>query len=156
MVVDGLDLCLVQPVDILGDIFLIVFQQLPLYAQGATEILVLDVGVDHLGHAAYRDIVAEKTEEDIHLQIADGLDLKHVLVQVVYEFLGIALGPQKFLKIHGVHLVIFLVAHAVGLYLAVVDTHQRARADDVEAAVELEELQRGGTVGACLQFVKEE
>ena len=79
-----------------------------------------------------------------------------MLVQVVYEFLGIALGPQKFLEIHGVHLVIFLVAHAVGLYLTVVDTHQRARADDVEAAVEFEELQRGGTVGACLQFVKEE
>ena len=85
--IDSLHLSFIQTFYILGDIFLIVFQQLTLNSQSTAEIVVLDIRIYHLWHTAYSNIIAEKTEKNVHLQIVYRLDLQHVLVKVVYKFL---------------------------------------------------------------------
>ena len=93
VIVDSFDFYLVQALDILGDIFFVVFKQLFLHTKGSAEILVLDVCVHHFWHTAYSGIVAEKTEKHFHLQVTKGLYLNHMLKEFLYKILGIAFCP---------------------------------------------------------------
>ena len=79
-----------------------------------------------------------------------------MLIEISNESLPIAFCPQELLEVHRVHLVVLFVAHAIRLYLLIVDTHERARSNHVEATIQLEKLQRGGTSRTGLQLIKKE
>ena len=76
--------------------------------------------------------------------------------QIRNEPVIVALCPEKFLKIHGIHPVVCFVAHAVALNFPVIDPQHGPAADHVKAAVNAEKLQSGGDIGKLLKLVKEE
>ena len=76
--------------------------------------------------------------------------------QIRNEPVIVALCPEKFLKIHGIHLVVRFVAHAVALNFPVIDPQHGPATDHVKAAVNTEKLQSGSDIGKLLKFVKEE
>ena len=66
----------------------------------------------------------------------------------------IAFCPQKFLKIHRMHVIICLIAHTVALYSLIGDTQQRTAADYIKAAVNLKKFQGRNDFRIILKFVK--
>ena len=75
--------------------------------------------------------------------------------QVCDKPIVVALRPKEFLKIHGVHLVVRLIAYAVALNFPVIDPQHGPTADHVKAAVHAEKFQRGGDIRKFLKLVKE-
>ena len=76
-------------------------------------------------------------------------------IQVFYLFWLIALGPQKLLEVHREHVEVVIITDGIGFDFLIIDAHHRTRTDDIIALVLAERLERGGTVGAFLQFVEE-
>jgi len=154
--VNAQNLSLVKTACILGNVLFIIQKDLPLEPEGSAVILVFDKRIHDGRHTAEDHVLSEIFQHDVVFDVGEGSERDHVPVQIL-DLLGlVALRPQKFLEIHGVHFVVFLVANAVGFDLAVIDSHHRAGADDVIAAVGTEGFQGGGAVDALLQLVKKD
>ena len=77
-------------------------------------------------------------------------------IKLLYKFIAIPTGPKELFKIHGVHFIILFIAHTVRLNLPVIDAHQGTGTDHIEPSIQLEELERGGTVRTGLQLIEED
>ena len=156
MVIYRLHLSFIKSFHIFRYVLLIVFEQLPLKLKRAAEVIVTYISVDHFGHSTKRHIFPEQSKKHIELQLRERFQFVHVAVKSLNKILRITLGPQKFLKVHRVHLIVLFIANAVRLYFPVVYAHQRTRANHVITTVNLKEFQRSGTIRTGLQLVKKQ
>ena len=79
-----------------------------------------------------------------------------MIQQISNEPIVIALCPEKFFKIHRIHLIVRLIAHAVALDLPIIDPQYGTAADYIKAAINGKEFQCGGDIREFLELVKEE
>ena len=93
---------------------------------------------------------------DGKFHLVEGGQRPHMIQQVDNQSVIIALRPEKLLKIHGIHLVVCFVAHAVALDFPVIDPQHGPAADHIKAAINGKEFQCGGDIGELLKLVKEE
>ena len=77
-------------------------------------------------------------------------------IKVLYLYLRISPGPEEFLKIHRVHLIILLVSNGIGLNLFIVDAHQGTGADHVVTRIRVKGFEGRSAIWTFLKLVKEE
>ena len=79
-----------------------------------------------------------------------------MIQQILLQRVIVSSRPQKLLKIQGIHLIVCFIPNAHTLDLFVVNSKQRAAADDIKAMINGKELQGCCNVRAGLHLVKEQ
>ena len=85
---------------------------------------------------------------NLHLQLVEWAQLPHMQKHIFNSRVIIALCPQKFLEVHGEHIVIFFIADAVAFDFLIVHTQHRAAANHIKPPILMKKLE------GCCNFRK--
>ena len=93
---------------------------------------------------------------NLHLQLVEWAQLPHMQKHIFNRCSLIALCPQKFLKVHREHIVIFFIADTVAFDFFIIHAQHGAAADHIEPTVLIEKLEGRCNFRKFCNFIKKQ